>query len=220
MILPTLEYEQKLWKSGIKYVAGVDEVGRGALAGPVVAAAVVFDPSHVPIEGVRDSKTLSKLQKSKLDQKIRQCCKSFAIGKASPLEIDNLGIVTATALAMSRALKKITDSSHVLIDGLPFKNQNLLKQRQKTFIVKGDSFSYSIAAASIIAKVHRDNLMVKLAKKHKKYSFEKNVGYGSNGHRLALIEYGVCTEHRLSFLTRLLSGQHMPCHHSKNPHNL
>lgn len=203
MITPTLEYEQALWDSGAKYVAGIDEVGRGALAGPVVAAAVIFDFKHIPINGVRDSKTLSKLQKNKLQSEICHNCISFAIGEASSQEIDKLGIVAATATAMQRALDQITTIDHVLVDGTPFKDQTLLKKYQKTFIVDGDTLSYSIAAASIIAKVYRDELMQKLAITFPTYAWDKNVGYGTNQHRAAIQTVGPCEQHRRSFISSI-----------------
>ncbi|MDQ5950871.1 MAG: ribonuclease [Patescibacteria group bacterium] len=200
MILPTLEYEQNLWRSGTQYVAGVDEVGRGALAGPVVAAAVVFDCKHVPILGVRDSKTLSPLQKNRFSADITSSCLAHGIGAASASEIDTIGIVAATALAMKRALEKLAKTDHLLIDGLPFKEASLLSQYQKTFIVKGDSKSYSIAGASILAKVYRDTYMKKLAELHPHYLWQNNVGYGTKKHLENIKEYGPTEYHRLSFL--------------------
>lgn len=198
--LPTLEYEQKLWESGVQHVVGIDEVGRGALAGPVVTAAVVFDSLHVPIVGIRDSKTLSKLQKNHLEKIIQDNCSFYAIGEASPSEIDSIGIVAATALAMERALQKIAIVEHVLIDGLPFKEKQLLAKYKKSFIVKGDSKSYSIAAASILAKVYRDKYMEQLAQDHPSYAWQKNVGYGTRQHIASINEHGTTTHHRLSFL--------------------
>lgn len=199
MILPTLEYEQNLWSSGYTYIAGVDEVGRGCLAGPVVAAAVVFAKIHTPHKNIRDSKTLSKLQKNSLHTVISQSCLEKSIGEASSQEIDELGIVPATALAMQRALEGLQTVDHVLIDGLPFKDTSLLKKHQKTFIVKGDALSYSIAAASILAKVHRDSIMNQYAQLYPQYLFEKNVGYGTLNHRLALQKNGLTPLHRKSF---------------------
>lgn len=198
MIVPTLRYEQSLWKNGSYSVAGVDEVGRGALAGPVVAAAVIVDENHSLIPGVRDSKTLSKKQKLILNEQIlASCC--WGVGEASVQEIDSLGIVPATILAMQRALEHLPTTSHLLIDGLAFKNKGALSQYQKTFIVKGDSLSYSIAAASIIAKVHRDALMRKIGINFPEYNFEKNVGYGTTEHLLAIRQIGVSNQHRKLF---------------------
>lgn len=203
MIVPTLDYEQSLWSSGLKYVAGVDEVGRGALAGPVVAAAVIFHPTHIPISGVRDSKTLSKLQKNQTQPLIIQQCLTYALGQASAQEIDTVGIVNATALAMQRALKQVTIVNHLLIDGKPFKNDQLLHTYPKTFIVDGDALVYSIAAASIIAKVYRDTLMTKLAKKFPQYNWDKNAGYGTKEHLAALNRYKSSPDHRNSFISQI-----------------
>jgi ribonuclease HII len=206
MILPTLDYERRLWKSGIRYVAGIDEVGRGALAGPVVAGAVIFDTQHEQIQGVRDSKTLSKNQKLELHQLLSKHCLYSGIGQSSAAEIDELGIVAATALAITRALKSIPVIEHLLIDGRPFKDTSLLSNSTKTFIVKGDSLSYSIAAASILAKVYRDAEMIKILDIRREYQFEKNVGYGTKYHLAALKKFGPTAHHRQCFLTKLLSS--------------
>lgn len=204
VIIPTLEYEQKLWSSGNKYVAGVDEVGRGALAGPVVAAAVIFEPTHTPIDGVRDSKTLSQLKKQTLNSALQKSCSHYAIGQASVNEIDELGIVAATALAMKRALQEIGDVNHVLIDGKPFTTVDTLSEYRTTYIVKGDSRSYSIAAASIIAKVFRDTLMISHHEAYPHYHFNSHVGYGTSKHRQMIEQYGVSDFHRKTFCRRWL----------------
>lgn len=204
MITPTLEYEQKFWLNNIFTVAGVDEVGRGALAGPVVAAAVIFDTAHIPISGVRDSKTLSKKQKEHLQQSILDQSLYSGIGEASAQEIDTLGIVPATGLAMKRALEKIPVCRHVLIDGTPFKNVAILKEYQKQFIIKGDALCYSIAAASIIAKEYRDNLMKKLDQTYDGYSLSQNVGYGTTKHRKSIGQLGLSACHRLSFCKNII----------------
>lgn len=204
MIVPTLNYEQSLWKNGVQFVAGIDEVGRGALAGPVVAAAIMVSASHRLIPGIRDSKTLSKKQKLVLADLILNSC-IWSIGESSVKEIDDVGIVSATSLAMQRALEKLPNISHVLIDGLPFKNPELLNQYEKTFIVKGDSLSYSIAAASIIAKVHRDSLLFELSKTLPLYQFDKNVGYGTQKHLEAIHLSGLTNQHRKLFCRKVFS---------------
>lgn len=206
MIIPDLTYEQALWKNGIHFVAGIDEVGRGALAGPVVAAAVIIDQKHIPIRGVRDSKTLSKKQKLILNQQILDTC-IWGIGEASAEEIDSLGIVPATILAMERALTSLPKTQHLLIDGLPFKDKEALNQHKKTFVVKGDSLSYSIAAASIIAKVYRDKIMEQIGLTYPKYGFEKNVGYGTSKHLEAIELVGVSDQHRRMFCKNIFSQQ-------------
>jgi ribonuclease HII len=165
----------------------------------------VFDTQHSQILGVRDSKTLTKRQKNELQTLILAQSLCSGIGEASAIEIDSLGIVAATALAMSRAVKNIVSVEHLLIDGLPFKDTSLLSTYQKTFIVKGDGLSYSIAAASILAKVYRDSEMVKLANDIQEYQFEKNVGYGTKHHVSALKKFGLTVHHRHSFLSKLLN---------------
>lgn len=202
MIIPNLDYEHSFWKTGKKWVVGLDEVGRGALAGPVVAAAAVFSPDHQQIAGVRDSKTLSKSQKNTLNNLIISQATSIGIGQASPQEIDVLGIVPATSLAMQRALNNINNHDVLLIDGRPFGDKTLLREYQKKFIVKGDALCYSIAAASVVAKVFRDTLMHQSAKMYTQYSFEKNVGYGTRKHLDALHEWGPSAMHRLCFLKK------------------
>lgn len=203
MTAPTLEHEQTLWQLG-NIVAGVDEVGRGALAGPVVAGVVVFEPTHQPIIGITDSKKLSKKIREELARVIRTQAASWAVGEASAQEIDEMGIVPATVLAMQRALENFEQLDHVLIDGLPFKDPLHLQSYQKTFIVKGDSLSYSIAAASILAKVHRDELMAEYGKQYPEYGFEKHVGYGTKNHREAIKTAKPTKLHRKSFIQKIL----------------
>lgn len=202
MTAPTLEHEQTLWQLG-NIVAGVDEVGRGALAGPVVAGAVIFDPAHAQIPQVQDSKKLSKNLRQELSAAIKQQAVQWAVGEASAQEIDEIGIVPATVLAMQRALENFEQLDHVLIDGLPFKDPIHLQSYEKTFIVKGDAISYSIAAASIVAKVHRDELMVEYGKQFPEYGFEKHVGYGTKQHREVIIKLGLSIAHRSSFCTKI-----------------
>lgn len=203
MILPTLNHEKRLWEQGFPHVVGVDEVGRGALAGPVVAAAVTFDQHHQPIIGVRDSKTLSRKQKQTLYDQILAGCFSYGIGQASTFEIDHLGIVTATALAMQRAIQEIQTVDHLLIDGRPFSDSNVQKY-STTFLIKGDAISYSIAAASIIAKVYRDGLMTSLDAVYKGYDFSRHVGYGTSSHINVIKALGLSPEHRKYFCRKLI----------------
>ncbi|MEL6100118.1 MAG: ribonuclease HII [Pseudomonadota bacterium] len=176
-------------------VAGVDEVGRGPLAGPVMAAAVVLDPSNIP-EGLDDSKKLSPKRRAAVYAEIVSCA-DVAIGQASVEEIDGLNILRASHLAMLRAIRGLAEPpDHVLIDGhLVPAGLNL----PANGIVKGDARSQSIAAASIVAKVRRDALMVDLAQQHPGYGWETNKGYPSKSHKSALQNLGVTPHHRRSF---------------------
>lgn len=207
-----LTYETKLWNAGHQVVVGVDEVGRGPLAGPVVVAAVAFLAFHDRIEGVYDSKSRSSVQRESLAEKIAKNASFVAIGEASPLEIDNRGITAAVALAADRALSRMlqeTDIDHLLVDG----NQHNIKLNQDTFphekityITKGDQQVYSIAAASIVAKVSRDVVMQQLAqdKSNSVYGWQTNVGYGTKEHRQALLKHGPSNHHRLTFIQKIL----------------
>ncbi|MGB3403545.1 MAG: ribonuclease HII [Microcoleaceae cyanobacterium] len=181
-------------------VAGVDEVGRGALFGPVVAAAVILPPTAVTSLkqlGVRDSKRLSPKKRIDLSQQIRTMAIDCQVGLASVREIDRLNILQATLLAMRRSILRLNPQPQLcLIDG----NQsipNLLIQQQT--IVKGDQTSIAIASASIIAKVWRDQLIIRLARKYPEYDLIQNKGYGTKKHRDALQIYGASPQHRLSF---------------------
>ena len=196
---PDLTMEIPLWEKGLTFVAGVDEAGRGALAGPVAAAAVIL-PAETTIGeglwGVKDSKEMSPKSRKVWARKLKAVCLAYGVGYASHNEIDNIGIAPATLLAMERALKKLKfKPEHILIDylGLP---GILIPQ---TSITKGDRVSLSIASASIIAKTSRDSLMRRHSKKYPAYGFEKNKGYGTLYHRKALAEFGSSPIHRQSF---------------------
>lgn len=198
---PSLIYEQAYWQQGYCRVVGVDEVGRGCLAGPVVAAAVILPVDCVPLTEVRDSKQLSARQRSRLFAQICSQAIAIGIGSASVAEIDQVNILQATYRAMARALARVAPWDHALIDGkltktAPFENV--------TAIVGGDRHSYSIACASIIAKVRRDRFMARLARRYPQYGWERNVGYGTPQHRQALEQYGLTPWHRRSFLKSLL----------------
>src|ERR1700730_11717244 len=196
MITPTLAREWALWRSGARRVAGVDEVGMACLAGPVVAAALVVKPYCRKIPGVRDSKTLSLQQRERLYDEILRGAAAVGVGAASVTEINNINILRASHLAMSRALRRVQPYDHALIDGRPIKEIDL---GPHTAIVDGDALSYAIASASIVAKVTRDRLMNKLAERYPGYGWEHNVGYATRHHLQGLREHGLTPFHRLAY---------------------
>lgn len=191
---PDFSLEQSLFARGALRVAGVDEVGRGPLAGPVTAAAVILDPTRIP-PGLNDSKKLTAKRRAALEPLIFDAAE-VSIAHASVAEIDELNILRASHLAMERALKGLGRVDHALIDG------NQLPRGltcPADTIVKGDSRSVSIAAASIVAKICRDRIMVELAQQFPGYGWETNAGYGSKSHISALQNLGVTPHHRRSF---------------------
>lgn len=189
-----LEYERAFWGRG-RSVAGVDEAGRGPLAGPVVAAAVIL-PEGVLIEGADDSKVLTGKAREELYERIRAAARSVGVGAASVREIDSRNILRATTVAMQRALAGLSvNPDHVVVDGLPVKHLG----RQHEAVVDGDALIHSIACASIVAKVVRDRLMRRLARRYPGYAWDTNVGYGTLQHRSAIEELGVTPHHRLTF---------------------
>ena len=191
-----LAYERGFWGRGLSRVAGVDEVGRGPLAGPVLACAVILRPDD-PIDGATDSKQLTRSRREELAGHILQKAAAVALGAASVREIDRLNILVATRLAMQRALRALPQApDHVVVDGLPVKG---LGWRHEA-VVKGDLKVLSIACASIVAKVVRDDLMRRLARRYPHFGWESNVGYGSRQHREAVDARGPTPHHRLSFL--------------------
>ncbi|WP_127901511.1 ribonuclease HII [Solirhodobacter olei] len=193
--IPDYAFEAAAQARGAARVAGVDEVGRGPLAGPVTAAAVVLDPARIP-EGLRDSKALSAARRAALAEEIAAVAE-VSIAHASVAEIDALNILRASHLAMERAVAGLAGPpDHVLIDG------NLIPRGltlPAEAVVKGDARVLSIAAASIVAKVARDAIMVDLAQQHPGYGWERNAGYPSKQHREALQDLGVTPHHRRSF---------------------
>jgi len=191
-----LAYERRLWGRGRLRVAGVDEVGRGPLAGPVVACAVVLAPG-VYVEGATDSKALSRKVREALAPEIRRRAVAVGLGAASVREIDRLNILRATRVAMHRALWGLGEPpAHVVVDGLPVKGLGW----EHDAVVGGDALVHSIACASIVAKVARDDLMRRLARRYPGYGWETNAGYGSQAHRDAIIELGATPHHRRTFL--------------------
>ena len=190
-----LSFETCLWKRGTTHVAGVDEAGVGPLAGPVVAAAVVLQPGR-PIPGVDDSKKLDPQTRAGLELSIRQTALSVEIGEANVEEIDRLNIYHAALLAMRRAVAALEPApQQVLVDGRTIPDLDVEQQS----IVGGDGRSLSIAAASIIAKTHRDRLMVELHRRYPEYGFDRHKGYCTTEHQRALQRHGVCPAHRHSF---------------------
>ncbi len=193
---PSLEREAALWREGRGLVAGVDEAGRGPLAGPVVAAAVVFPAFAKPIRGLRDSKLLSAAARERLAAVVRVRALAVAVGAASVREIDRFNIRRAAVLAMRRALARLAVRPDVvLVDGLPCPELGCPHQA----IVDGDARCHSIAAASVIAKTVRDHLMALLGGRHPAYAWASNKGYGTPEHLAALAELGFTAHHRRSF---------------------
>lgn len=189
--------ERELRKTAGPLIAGVDEVGRGPLAGPVVACAVVMPPDIRAIAGVDDSKKLRASERERLAAKIRERALSIGVGAASVRVIDRVNIYQATVVAMRRALRRLSVvPNHVLVDGKPFRTLEI----PHTAIVGGDDACYSIACASIIAKVTRDRIMHALAGRHPNYRWDKNVGYATLAHLEGLAAHGVTAHHRRSFI--------------------
>lgn len=198
-----LEYERRFWGRG-RLVAGVDEVGRGPLAGPVVAAAVVL-PEGGYVVGADDSKQLTAEVREELFESIVGTSVAMGLGAASVREIDRRNILRATTVAMQRALDRLgeelrrraapAEDLHVVVDGLPVKYLG----REHEAVVDGDALIHSIGCASIVAKVVRDRLMRRLASRYPGYGWETNVGYGTEGHRSAIDEIGLTPHHRLTF---------------------
>ncbi len=195
-----LEYENKAYELGFNVICGVDEAGRGPLAGPVYAAAVILPRGYV-VDGVNDSKKLSEKKRDLLFDKIVDECICYSVGTASVEEIDKINILQATFLAMRRAVEGLSVKPDIaLIDG----NKKPGLDIEQWDIVKGDAASANIAAASIIAKVSRDRYMLKLAEKYPQYQFEKHKGYGTKLHYEILDKYGISEVHRKTFLKKYL----------------
>lgn len=187
-------------------ILGVDEAGRGPLAGPVVATAVKIHQYHDFFEMINDSKKLSEKKREELFDKILTYC-DVGVGIASVEEIDEVNILEATFIAMNRAIEDISKNSDVTFDTVLVDGNKLIKKYngKQEFLVKGDAKSLSIAAASIIAKVTRDRIMLKFAEIYPEYHFEKHKGYGTKLHREILLEKGVLPIHRKTFLKKILS---------------
>lgn len=188
------QFEKAKQAQGFTAIAGIDEVGRGPLAGPVVAACVILNEDH-HILGLNDSKQLSAARREALVKEIQQNARAIGIGEASAQEIDELNIYQATKVAMQRAI----DQLPILPDCLLIDAMELPNGLPQEKIIKGDARSVSIAAASIIAKVYRDELMTEYGKKYPAYGFDHNAGYGTREHLLAIEDYGVLPIHRRTF---------------------
>ena len=192
------EIEDGHFAAGIRIICGVDEAGRGPLAGPVCAAAVILPP-HAEIPGLNDSKKLSDKRRRELFPVIKEQAVAYGIGIATHEEIDEINILQATYLAMERAIQALgVQPELALIDGNRAKDFGIPVET----VVKGDSRSASIAAASILAKVTRDDMMLELAETYPEYQFEIHKGYGTKAHYAALDQYGICPIHRRTFLKK------------------
>jgi ribonuclease HII len=195
--------ERDMRRQGASLIAGVDEVGRGCLAGPVVACAVIMPPDARALPGVDDSKMLPAAKRRQLAVRIVERAVTYALGAASVLEIERLNIYHASTLAMRRALRRLrAQPDRVLIDGRPIRSLGI----EHTAIVDGDDKCYSIACASIIAKVTRDRLMAYLAKRHPAYFWERNCGYATPIHIQAIRDTGSSRHHRKVFVDTALYG--------------
>lgn len=192
-------YEENALKAGYKTICGIDEAGRGPLAGPVYAAAVIL-PIGLEIKGLNDSKKISEKKREQLFDVICENAVSYSIGIATEKEIDEINILNATFLAMHRAVEGLNiKPDYALIDGNQYPKIPMLTEET---VVKGDAKSMSIAAASILAKVSRDRFMFEKAKEYPQYQFEKHKGYGTKLHYEMLTEFGPSPIHRLSFLKK------------------
>ncbi len=200
MVYPTLELEQKLWRKGFKIVAGLDEAGRGPLAGPVVAGCVVISSPDQVVDTVRDSKKMTKKQRDIAFNLIKEKSDAYGVGIVDAKRIDEIGIRYAVLEAMTKAILEVEKMlgkrvEYIIADGGIY----LLEDYNMESINKGDVNHYSIAAGSVLAKVTRDRLMEEYAKQYSVYGFEKHVGYGTKYHMEMISKYGPCEIHRRSF---------------------
>ena len=204
MIKPSLDVEKSPWKKGYKYIAGIDEVGRGSWAGPVVAAAVILPHDFKIPENFGDSKQLKPRQRKKMTKVIKKTAVSWAIAEVPVLTINRLRIGKAVQIAFRKSLKDLHEKADfVIVDAFNIKHVD--RKNQKA-IKKGDQKCATIAAASIIAKVYRDDLMKKLSKKYPLYGFGKHKGYGTRNHQEAIKKFGFCQIHRTSYSLNYLTA--------------
>jgi ribonuclease HII len=199
--MPDISLETKLWSKGYRLVVGIDEAGRGPWAGPVTAGAVLIDKNSEILKPINDSKKMSKKIREEMFDQIKESVVAWGIGTIDANLIDEIGIQFAVQQAMSSALDQVermikAKAEYLIIDG-----SNVLEicGYDQTKIIKGDMKHYSIAAGSVLAKVHRDQIMEEYSEKYPEYGFESHVGYGTRKHREALEEYGPCEIHRKSF---------------------
>lgn len=199
------EYERAAWEKGITFIAGMDEAGRGPLAGPVVAAAVILDPNN-PVYGVDDSKKLSPARRAALKKEIEEKAIAVSVGMADVETIDRINILEATKLAMKRAVEGLAFTPElVLIDAVKL---DLVSLDQMP-IIKGDTLSVSIAAASIVAKETRDDILRLYDEIYPEYGFASHKGYGTKAHYEAIEKYGILPIHRMSFLKSFLEKDNL-----------
>lgn len=197
------ETEKRLLSRGYRFIAGVDEAGRGPLAGPVYAAAVIL-PENIRLDGINDSKKLSEKKREVLFEQIIQSALDYCIYSVDEKIIDEINIFNATHMAMNGAVNGLKQKpDYVIIDGNSIKGMNLPHET----IVKGDAKSISIAAASILAKVSRDRYITQIAEEYPEYGFEKHKGYGTKAHYEAIEKYGICPIHRKTFLKKILGDK-------------
>ena len=197
-----LKYENEALSKGYNNICGVDEAGRGPLAGPVCAAAVILPKGEI-IEGVNDSKKLTEKKREALYDVIKEKAVAYSIAFASVEEIEEMNILNATMLAMKRAVDGLDiPADYAMIDGNKIPNLKIPAE----YVIKGDANSMSIAAASILAKVTRDRLCADYEKEYPQYGFAKHKGYGTKLHREMILKYGPCKIHRMSFLKKLLNN--------------
>ncbi len=199
--MPDFQFEKEAMSKGYKFVCGVDEAGRGPLAGPVCAAAVIL-PEDIEIDGLNDSKKLTEKKREALFDVIKEKALAYSIAYATVEEIEEFNILEATFMAMNRAIDSLkTKADFALIDGnREPKGINIPCQT----IIKGDAKSQSIAAASVLAKVSRDRLLLEYDKEYPEYNFKKHKGYGTKEHTDLILKHGICPIHRKSFLKKLL----------------
>ena len=196
MIMDNRKYEKELYEKGINYIGGVDEVGRGPLIGPVVACCCVL-PKDFELEGLTDSKKLSEKKREQFSEYIKEHCIAYGIGEVSAEEIDKVNIYEATKIAMKKAIDEVNKKvklEHILIDAMP-----LELDIPTTSIIKGDLKSITISAASVIAKVYRDNLMIELDKKYPEYGYKNHKGYPTKKHIEAINKYGLIDGYRKTY---------------------
>ena len=200
-ILLTMERETAIYAQGFSAVCGIDEAGRGPLAGPVVAAAVIL-PEGIQLPGVNDSKKITEKKREMLFDFVQENAVAWGIGEASETEIDEINILQATFLAMKRAVEALpVAADFALVDG----NRTSGLDIPAECVIGGDGKVLSIAAASILAKVTRDRYMRRMAEQYPQYGFEKHKGYGTKAHYAAIEQYGICPLHRKTFLKKVLN---------------